>query len=89
MTKICKKKTFPKEFFNDILVKVAEHEYIYIAEIRFEKLFLFKVGAKTKWTPLAHLSVKLFLRNKNCFSFAPLLSWLFRLVLNKWNYAFR
>ena len=32
------KTTFPKfEIFNEVLVKVGEHEYIYIAEIEFEK----------------------------------------------------
>ena len=36
----------PKEFFNEILVKVGEHEYIYIAEIKFGKLFRFKMAAK-------------------------------------------
>ena len=27
------KNTFPKEFFNEILLKVGEHEYIYITEM--------------------------------------------------------
>ena len=31
MTKIWKT-AFPKEFFNEILVKVTEHKHIYIAE---------------------------------------------------------
>ena len=31
------KKTFPMEFFNEIWLKVGEHEYIYIFEIKFEK----------------------------------------------------
>ena len=31
------KTTFPKEFFNSIWLKLGDHEYIYIAEIRFEK----------------------------------------------------
>ena len=35
VTKIWKT-TFPKEFFNEIWLKV-EHEYIYIFEIEFEK----------------------------------------------------
>ena len=29
------KTTFPKEFFNEIWLKVGEHEYIYITEITF------------------------------------------------------
>ena len=29
------KTTFPKEFFNEIWLKVGEHEYIYITEIKF------------------------------------------------------
>ena len=37
-----------KEFFNEIWLKVGEHEYIYITEITFEKkLFRFKMAAKT------------------------------------------
>ena len=31
------KNTFPKEFFNEIWLKVGEHEYIYITEITFLK----------------------------------------------------
>ena len=31
------KTTFPKEFFNKIWLKIKEHEYIYIFEIKFEK----------------------------------------------------
>ena len=31
------KTTFLKEFFNEIWLKVGEHEYIYITEITFEK----------------------------------------------------
>ena len=31
-----KKKTFPKEFFNEIGLKLGDHEYINIAEIKFE-----------------------------------------------------
>ena len=35
------KTTSPKDFFNEILGKVGEHEYIYIADIKFkEKHFL-------------------------------------------------
>ena len=28
------KTTFPKEFFNEIWLKLGDHEYIYIAEIK-------------------------------------------------------
>ena len=31
--------TFPKEFSNEIWLKVGEHEYIYITEIKFEKYY--------------------------------------------------
>ena len=42
------KTTFPKEFFNEIWLKVGEHEYIYITEITFlNKLFRLKMAAKT------------------------------------------
>ena len=42
------KTTFPKKFFNEIWLKVGEHEYIYITEITFKKkLFRFKMAAKT------------------------------------------
>ena len=34
LAKICKT-TFPKEFFNEIWLKVGEYEYIYITEITF------------------------------------------------------
>ena len=30
------KTTFPKEFFNEIWLKLGDHEYINIAEIKFE-----------------------------------------------------
>ena len=36
-----KKNTFPKEFFNEIWLKVGEHEYIYITEITFKKIIPF------------------------------------------------
>ena len=43
VTKIWKKKKtqyyFPKEFFNEIWLKVGEHEYIYIFEINFQKYY--------------------------------------------------
>ena len=29
------KNTFPKEFFNEIWLKLEDHQYIYIAEIKF------------------------------------------------------
>ena len=38
VTKIWKT-TFPKEFFNKFWLKVGEHKYIYIAEIKFEKKY--------------------------------------------------
>ena len=41
-----KKNTFPKEFFNEIWLKVGEHEYIYITEIIFEKYY-----SVFKWQP--------------------------------------
>ena len=52
VTKIWKT-TFPKEFFNKIWLKVKEHEYIYIFEIKFEKkLFCLKMAAKTSFVTL-------------------------------------
>ena len=36
---INKKYIFQKNFFNEILVKVAEHKYIYIAEIKSFKIY--------------------------------------------------
>ena len=43
--------TFQKEFFNEIWLKVGEHEYIYITEITFFfKLFRFKTdGQNNSW----------------------------------------
>ena len=43
------KTTFPKEFFNEIWLKVGEHEYINITEITFKKkkIIPFKMAAKT------------------------------------------
>ena len=47
LTKIWKT-TFPKVFFNEMWLKVGEHEKIYISEIKFrKKLFHFKMAAKT------------------------------------------
>ena len=44
------KTTFIKEFFNEIWLKVGEHEYIYITEVTFEKkLFRFKNGSQNKF----------------------------------------
>ena len=40
------KTTFPKEFFNEIWLKVGEHKYIYITEITF-----FKNYSVLKWRP--------------------------------------
>ena len=58
VTKIWKT-TFPKEFFNKIWLKVKEHEFIYIFEIKFEKkLFCLKMATKTSFVTLrnnAHL----------------------------------
>ena len=41
-----KKNTFPKEFFNEIWLKVGKHEYIYWNNI-FKKWIRFKMKAKT------------------------------------------
>ena len=41
------KTTFLKEFFNEIWLKIGEHEYIYIAEIKFKKKIHLKMVAKT------------------------------------------
>ena len=40
------KTTFPKEFFNEIWLKVEKHEYIYITEITFLKNY-----SVLKWRP--------------------------------------
>ena len=40
------KTTFPMKFFNEIWLKVGEHEYIYINEITFEKNY-----SVLKWRP--------------------------------------
>ena len=54
VTKIWKKKPFLKEFLNEIWLKVEEHEYIYIFEIKFEKkIILFKNGGKHKFFVIA------------------------------------
>ena len=46
--------TFPKEFFNEIWLKV-EYEYIYIFEIKFEKkLFCLKMAANTGFVTLCN-----------------------------------
>ena len=52
VTKIWKT-TFPMEFFNDIWLKVGEHEYIYIFEMKFEKIILFKNGGQNKFCDIA------------------------------------
>ena len=41
------------EFFNEIWLKVEEHEYIYIFEIKFEKIILFKNGGQNKFCDIA------------------------------------
>ena len=40
------KTTFPKEFFNEIWLKVGEHKYIYITETTFKKNY-----SVLKWWP--------------------------------------
>ena len=46
VTKIWKT-AFPKEFFNKIWLKVGEHKYAYISEIKFgKKLFCLVMAAK-------------------------------------------
>ena len=47
------KTTFPKEFFDKIWLKVEEHEYNYIFEIKFEKNILFKKGSQNKFCGIA------------------------------------
>ena len=46
VTKILKT-TFPKEFFHEIRLKVEEHEYNCIFEIKFGKKISLKMAAKT------------------------------------------
>ena len=41
------------EFFNEIRLKVGEHENIYIFEIKFEKNILFKNGGQNKFCDIA------------------------------------
>ena len=53
VTKIWKT-TFPMEFFNEIWLKVGEHEYIYIFEIKVKKLFCLKMAAKTRFVTLCN-----------------------------------
>ena len=54
MAKIWKKNTFPKEFFNKIWFKIEKHEYIYIFEIKFEKMIImFKTGGQNKFCDIA------------------------------------
>ena len=52
VTKILKN-TFPKEFFNEIWLKVEEHECIYIFVIKFEKIILFKNGGQNRFCDIA------------------------------------
>ena len=40
------------EFFNEIWLKVGKHEYIYIFEIKFEKIFCLKMATKTSFVAL-------------------------------------
>ena len=52
VTKILKT-IFPQEFFNEIWLKVEEHEYIYIFKIKFtKKNFCLKIAAKTSFMTL-------------------------------------
>ena len=46
-----KKNNFPKEFFNEIWLKIGEYKFIYIFEIKFEKNYSVK-----KWWPKQVLS---------------------------------
>ena len=50
---IFKKITFLKKFFNEISVKIAEHECIYIAEIKFEKKKSFQNGGQNSFCQIA------------------------------------
>ena len=48
------KNNFPNGIFNEIWLKVGEHEYIYIFEIKFEKKnILFKNGGQNKFCDIA------------------------------------
>ena len=47
-----KKNTFPKEFFNEIWLKVGEHEYINITEITFKKNY-----SVLKWRPKQYFDI--------------------------------
>ena len=40
-------------FFNEILVKEAEHKYIYIAEMKFENSISFKKGGRNSFCHIA------------------------------------
>ena len=50
-----KKKHFPNGIFSEIWLKVGEHEYIYIFEIKFEKkkILLLKSGDQNKFCEIA------------------------------------
>ena len=41
------------EFFNEIWLKVGEHEYINIFEIKFKKNIIFKNGGQSKFCDIA------------------------------------
>ena len=41
------------EFSNEIWLKVGEHEYINICEIKFEKNILFRNGSQNKFCDIA------------------------------------
>ena len=42
-----------RNFYNKILLKVEEHEYIYIFEIKLEKIILCKNGGQNKFCDIA------------------------------------
>ena len=41
------------EFFNEIWLKVGEHEYVYIFEIKFETNYCLKNGDQNKFCDIA------------------------------------
>ena len=49
VTKIGKKNTFQKEFFNKTWLKVGEHEYIFLCGITFKEVILFKNDGQTRF----------------------------------------
>ena len=51
-----KKNTFPKEFFNEIWLKVREHEYIYTTEIKCLKNITFQNGCQNNFLILCNIA---------------------------------